>query len=192
MSEVHHTPEPWKVGDGARPLFAWSGQILAEHRLDGTDFILASCNQDYPEEAEANARRIVAAVNACRGIPTEVLEAEDDAPMAVKMSGAQFLKMVFDNDQYRIHCREGQDRALEAEKSAIRERDEARAMVRELADLLNKYAPGPCDCEDCQVKQDLIDRAEDFLEPKNVTCPKCFCVWPGTPDKCAQCGEVLS
>jgi len=77
MSE--HTKEPWRVGDGKKPFYAWAGQIVAEHNFDGSEFILASCNQNHEDEALANARRIVACVNSCRGIQTELLE-QDKGP----------------------------------------------------------------------------------------------------------------
>jgi hypothetical protein len=61
-----HTPEPW--AQDSNELFAVTadkdGLIVAETEIhDRTD-----------EECYANARRIVAAVNACEGISTEALE----------------------------------------------------------------------------------------------------------------------
>lgn len=62
MSE--HTKEPWVQGDCSRNMiYAWKGQVLVF--TDDGYRIIVSCNQNYPEEAEANARRIVACVNAC-------------------------------------------------------------------------------------------------------------------------------
>jgi hypothetical protein len=59
MSE--YTPGPWKVGGECKPLYAWRGQVTGKHPDDGEDFILASCNHNYPEIALANARLIAAA-----------------------------------------------------------------------------------------------------------------------------------
>ncbi len=71
-----HTPGPWEVGRGTKEaLFSWGGQIIAKSD-DGDYFIIVSCNQNYPKLAEANARRIVACVNACEGIPTAILEGD--------------------------------------------------------------------------------------------------------------------
>jgi hypothetical protein len=57
---AHHTPEPWKY----RGL-----QIESE-----TEDIAELYDSGDDASNEANARRIVAAVNACKGIPTEALE----------------------------------------------------------------------------------------------------------------------
>ena len=70
-----HSPEPWKVcdagdfvsheGDGRNPL-CWieaGGRFVAETEYSDVD------------NDEANARRIVACVNACYGFATEELEA---------------------------------------------------------------------------------------------------------------------
>ena len=142
MSE--HTPEPWKIGDGQAPFYAWKGQILAEH--EDREFILASCNQNYPDEAESNARRIVACINACRGLQTEKLE------HMAEVKSDLMMKSIF---------------TVEALDDAIRERDEARAMVKDLAEFLSAYherthtestrLPGVCrTCE-------LILKAEAML-----------------------------
>ena len=70
-----HTPEPWKVfksADGTKLL----GVGSAETAMGITDYkggIWA--NED---EGIANARRIVACVNACAGIGTDILEKVDD------------------------------------------------------------------------------------------------------------------
>jgi hypothetical protein len=55
-----HTPGPWKTGNGLPPFYAWGGQVIGKHD-DGSDFVLASCNQNYPEQAIANAHLIAAA-----------------------------------------------------------------------------------------------------------------------------------
>lgn len=67
-----HTPEPWKAKQlhpkGNPNLWAVYGP---PHPVDGGDY--APISQDWM--SEANARRIVAAVNACAGQSTEDLEA---------------------------------------------------------------------------------------------------------------------
>lgn len=68
MSEhsAEHTPEPWHADDYT--VFAnWTGR--------GGD-VVADCGDSEHEadEQDANARRIVATVNACAGIPTASLE----------------------------------------------------------------------------------------------------------------------
>ncbi len=57
-NEQQHTPEPWYIND-LWPFLIWSkqGQIATTKET-----------VDYTEEEAANARRIVACVNACQGI----------------------------------------------------------------------------------------------------------------------------
>ena len=79
MSE--HTPEPWMVANNtdifpvgdtkARKHIADCDTSNAPLENDGTNDMT---DLDY-DETRANARRIVAAVNACEGISTEALEA---------------------------------------------------------------------------------------------------------------------
>lgn len=64
---MEHTLEPWTID-----------------RYDGSDKWITipqpGVRVDYddvdPDEASANARRVIACVNACAGIPTEALEGE--------------------------------------------------------------------------------------------------------------------
>lgn len=69
MSENKHTPEPWRVSSsaGIKKTSIWNddGTLIAE--LDKTKTVSL-------ERARNNAARIVACVNACRGIPDEVLQ----------------------------------------------------------------------------------------------------------------------
>ena len=58
---MSYTPGPWKVGAECKPMYAWRGQVVAKHPTDGGDFILASCNQNYPEMAIDNDHLIAAA-----------------------------------------------------------------------------------------------------------------------------------
>lgn len=68
MSAAMHIPEPWKtevLGDTLR--------ITKAELDDGNDdiLVLGDCRD---EQKQANARRIVAAVNACAGVSTDALE----------------------------------------------------------------------------------------------------------------------
>ena len=75
-----HSPEPWHV----EPLVADHGASIAIcNRQQGILAVIPPLNEDdEPDERtaqrdpcdQANARRIVAAVNACQGIPTDALE----------------------------------------------------------------------------------------------------------------------
>jgi hypothetical protein len=70
VSESKHSPEPWAIIRGhetGRPMGLVAGE---EHVV-----CWGGISRSASEVGDANARRIVAAVNACAGIPTEALEA---------------------------------------------------------------------------------------------------------------------
>ena len=74
MSAAKHTPGPWAVDeDGVvyRAGFRHGYIKLATAWRED-----AWCGADGDDESRANARRIVACVNACEGVPIEVLEAQ--------------------------------------------------------------------------------------------------------------------
>ena len=72
---TQHTPEPWATTQSIAyaSIRDASGNLIA-------DTCFSSCNGDV-ELGEANARRIVACVNACEGIPTDDLEDTKLLPM---------------------------------------------------------------------------------------------------------------
>jgi hypothetical protein len=61
VSDIKHTAEPWRFYD-------WSDGSVSIH--DSHDDRIANMVDDFDE---ANARRIVACVNACAGIPINML-----------------------------------------------------------------------------------------------------------------------
>lgn len=68
MKNAEHTPEPWTYCGGG---FSYVEDAKSE-------FVI--CSMRHPQgqfwlNHEANARRIIACVNACKGIGTEALEA---------------------------------------------------------------------------------------------------------------------
>jgi hypothetical protein len=63
-----YTPEPWFVHPEQPDTIT--------NREDGEGWGIAICDGDDHEQESANARRIVACVNACRGIATGALEAD--------------------------------------------------------------------------------------------------------------------
>ena len=74
-----HTEEPWRVGKLSHPrdyekVRETAGPLDIVVDTETGLYVLASCNLNFPEDAKANARRIVACVNACAGISTENLE----------------------------------------------------------------------------------------------------------------------
>lgn len=88
--ENKNTPEPWRIGRLEHPRdYEVVRETVGPHEVvvdtDEGVYVLAGCNYNFPQDALANARRIVACVNACAGINTEALEhrvhllkAEDD------------------------------------------------------------------------------------------------------------------
>lgn len=70
QASVEHTPEPWAHRNGR--IYQADRDVLTIAN------IARASDGDY---SEANARRIVACVNACAGVPTELLE-EYPAPFS--------------------------------------------------------------------------------------------------------------
>jgi hypothetical protein len=68
VKTAQHTPEPWSyIGHGTQTISSGANYVAS----------IARYNADTKEiwVNEADGKRIVAAVNACAGIPTEALEA---------------------------------------------------------------------------------------------------------------------
>lgn len=63
---IKHTPEPWQVHQDA------SGDVFVSSAK--TSFHIAEIGSEDDEAVIPDARRIVACVNACRGLPTDELE----------------------------------------------------------------------------------------------------------------------
>ena len=82
--ETKHTPEPWHVVDNnweTSTIYAAGGECVAECEITGED---TEETQAALEVAKcANARRIVACVNACAGIPTYQLFGLENEPIAL-------------------------------------------------------------------------------------------------------------
>lgn len=76
-----HTATPWAakpLGNGNHMIISGPGDIKRRSYNFANDLVVGATyerNDILRLPAEANARRIVAAVNACDGIPTEALEA---------------------------------------------------------------------------------------------------------------------
>ena len=66
-----HTPEPWYLEEGYAVIHQDQDRPTAQRIMRIADCASAEQGADT---AEANARRIVAAINATAGIPTEALE----------------------------------------------------------------------------------------------------------------------
>lgn len=102
MSETKHTPEPWEIFGSDK------------NRIGHGQEAVASTHTYFNHRDEANARRIVACVNACAGISTEKLEENAADPIAGLFG--------------RMAAREG-TRADKAES----QRDELLAALKEIA-----------------------------------------------------------
>lgn len=72
-----HTPEPWKTYIGHDAQFATTPYILHQTEAGTPDVAIAQIivSGGGFKSDTANARRIVACVNACAGLSTEALEA---------------------------------------------------------------------------------------------------------------------
>lgn len=69
-----HTPEPWHHHAPSGSQHCMGGYINASEERGGAA-IVHVCGSEFSEdEYRANARRIVACVNACQGLPTDELE----------------------------------------------------------------------------------------------------------------------
>ena len=76
---MNHTKEPWRLGRFTGPASYEAvreivGAIDIVVDTETGVYVLAQCNNNFPEDAKANARRIAACVNACAGIETHELE----------------------------------------------------------------------------------------------------------------------
>ena len=71
-----HTKEPWRLGRFTGPasyeeVRELCGSMDVVVDTETGPYVLAACNINFPDDAKANARRIVACVNACAGISDE-------------------------------------------------------------------------------------------------------------------------
>ncbi|HXU93381.1 MAG TPA: hypothetical protein VFP33_06965 [Gallionella sp.] len=88
MSE--HTKEPWRIGKLTHPRdYEAVQEVVGPTEVvvdtDQGPYVLASCNNNFPKDAKANARRIVACVNACAGLSTEFLEQSTKDDYAIRL-----------------------------------------------------------------------------------------------------------
>lgn len=82
---MEHTKEPWRLGRFTGPksyeeVRETVGNMDVVVDTDNGPYVLAACNINFPENARANARRIVACVNACEGISDEALDSWMNPP----------------------------------------------------------------------------------------------------------------
>jgi len=106
-NETKHTREPWALEKSPFEVYNVDHGALRFEIVSGTTLIAAM--YDSPENA--NARRIVACVNACRGLPTKELEekglvsavgtviGELEAQLAAKPLNRELNQLVEDNNR---------------------------------------------------------------------------------------------
>lgn len=124
-----------------------------------------------PAEKMVNfGRRIVACVNACRGITTKELETGKVDALGGPSLISRLSSAIYDRNQ------------------AQRERDETRAMVARLSMALRDAAN-----ENYRDDWDkVVDEAKEIVPDDNTVCPHCYCITLGNPEKCPHCGELLA
>jgi hypothetical protein len=83
MSE--HTKGPWRVEEGIHQFCKEPGHAIKGNNTEGVNIIAFLWTRHVEVEQEANARRIVACVNACEGIPTEALECQAKKEITAKL-----------------------------------------------------------------------------------------------------------
>lgn len=123
MDNQKHTPEPWKTGAG------YEQQEPGVYIYGGDGLIVSS---EDTEITEANARRIVACVNACAGISTEQLE------MDISVGGE---KSIYESQEAKVQeLIQQKNILLEAVKGIVNfhnEHCEDEELYPEFLDLLN-------------------------------------------------------
>lgn len=84
MTDSKHTPEPWEVSDAMCGRHSTSTVAIYHYdaaRSHCTEVVEAGCKCGDEAVSKENARRIVACVNACAGIPTYQLLGVTDRPV---------------------------------------------------------------------------------------------------------------
>lgn len=99
-SEMEHTKEPWAIDPDDRPGMEWNNQIIPASNPNRAICFMSHDGTDENIECQANARRIVACVNACAGLPTADLErmSLDKAKVG---RDVQYSNLMQQRDEYR-------------------------------------------------------------------------------------------
>jgi hypothetical protein len=154
-----HTPEPWKLYRNDQSVGDVVGHAVCDVWPRGDDHIAS-------EEGKANARRIVACVNACRGLPTDELEAKG----VVSAVGNQLLDMDRKLHKAEVAAATWGDRATkEASRAADLQAqvDEllaaakhllSNAMINCCGEWQGAFVEGTDITEYCQPLQDAINK----------------------------------
>lgn len=127
-----HTPGPWYLADSPHSALDELGyQAISSSRWGALAEVCVAGGEGFEREGEANARRIVACVNACEGISTASLEYGDTKEWIkeeIHMRG-EFVQLQEVND------------LVIAERDRLRE--EKRELVETLSMMCEEYAKLP-------------------------------------------------
>ncbi len=137
MNENKHTPEPWHTAE--RSGFPFH---IDDARGESVAMMLADDDHDEQRGLD-NARRIVACVNACAGIPTEMLEERREC------AGAWFPEL----------------------ENAKKQRDELLAALEFMLERISEPPEANCSCHLSPPCADCIDfggEREAFEEAKSA------------------------
>lgn len=107
MTDARHTPEPWEIEKGSMIV----GNRIAIKQPHAFDWV-ASVQVSNMPNYEENARRIVAAVNACQGLSTEALEDGVVGEMIKALECIAYEKL-YDTEDPLIGCEESVQRCQE-------------------------------------------------------------------------------
>lgn len=125
MSETKHTPEPWLVLDcreiGEDALTVAANPGVAVCRIENS-----VSKRPLTDEDAANARRIVACVNACAGISQQYLEELNGETLADKQ-----MVLITQRDEYSLLAY----RRKNILDEVIKQRDEMLVALEDLIDL---------------------------------------------------------
>lgn len=126
MSENKHTPEPWAIDPDDRPNMHWNNHIVSEANPNIAICFMAHDGTEQNERGEANARRIVACVNACAGISQQYLEELNGETLADKQ-----MVLITQRDEYSLLAY----RRKNILDEVIKQRDEMLVALEDLIDL---------------------------------------------------------
>ena len=151
--KTEHTPEPWRIGRFTGPgsyekVRETCGAMDVVVDTDSGPYVLAGCNINFPDDAKANARRIVACVNACAGIPTEALEdgsarAERDALR--EMTGGTFYEIKKQRDELLDEFNAYKEGSEEAFGTVVAQKQAAEARLQTMQSTIASQQGVICD-----------------------------------------------
>jgi hypothetical protein len=114
---MSHTKEPWHTGGNGTIIYDKDGWGIAS----ATVFH----GRNEPETSEENAKRIVACVNACAGIDTEIIERNQNK-VSVMLDQRDALMLTAEYLIDRVICSTGSETSVDLVNRAI---DQMRELI---------------------------------------------------------------